>query len=256
MYGPATVLTAGRSTSVDAAHVLNIREPADRAKAVDVLVAGAIVVGAFNGIYALLGDADDPAVPARAAAVKGRPEAQGLALVCPPEHLGEHVALEAPVLQTAYPFDRVQALFRTVHAVGVILPAARPGAPPHIVQAGTILNVWTEERPVSPLRELALEVRRRGRRALAGTSANRTGQPTITDAAEVVDVFSTRVAAILLDDFERVPEPRRRSASLLDLTGPAPRLVREGSVPAAELAAALRELGLADLVVPPNVRRV
>ena len=143
-----------------------------------------------------------------------------------------------------------------MHAVGVILPAALPGAPPHIVQSGTILNVWTEERPESPLRELVRDLRRRGRRALAGTSANRTGEPTITTADEVVEVFSSRVDVILLDDYAHVPEERRRSASIVDLTASVPRLAREGSVSAAELAAELRRLGFDELQVPAGARRV
>jgi tRNA A37 threonylcarbamoyladenosine synthetase subunit TsaC/SUA5/YrdC len=242
--------------SVTTAAMLNIREPGDRARAAAMIADGGIVVCAFNGIYTLLADADAPAAPARAAAAKGRSEAQGLALVCPPEYFGEHVALDAPLLRSTYRFPRVLDLYRSVHAVGVILPAALPGASPHLVRSGTILNVWTEERPRSPLRELVRELRSRGRRALAGTSANRTGEPTITTAAEATALFAEQVDAVLLDDFEHVPEERRRSASLVDLTRPIPRLVREGSVPPDELRTTLRELGLGELAVPAGVRRV
>jgi tRNA A37 threonylcarbamoyladenosine synthetase subunit TsaC/SUA5/YrdC len=242
--------------TVTTAETLSIRDAGDRARAAATIADGGIVICAFNGIYTLLVDADAPAAPARAAAAKGRSETQGLALVCPPEHFDEHVALDAPVLTSAYPFSRVRDLYRSVHAVGVIVPAALPGAPPHLVQSGTILNVWTEERPRSPLRGLIREVRNRGRRALAGTSANRTGEPTITTAAEAIALFSDRVDAILLDDFQHVAEERRRSASLVDLTRPIPRLVREGSVPSDELRTTLRELGLGELAVPADVRRV
>jgi tRNA A37 threonylcarbamoyladenosine synthetase subunit TsaC/SUA5/YrdC len=239
---------------MSAAAILRIRDSADRSRAVDALERGRLVVTAFNGIYALVGDADDPDVVARAATAKGRPEAQGLALVCPPEHLAEHV--DAPRLGTVYRLARIEELYRAVHALGVIAPAARPGAPAHLVQSGTILNVWTEERPVSPLRELVRELRQRGRRALAGTSANRTGRPTITDAAEAIDSFSDSVAAILVDDFDHVPAARRHSASLVDLTGPSPRLVREGSVSAAKLREVLHRFQLGELVIPAAVRRV
>jgi tRNA A37 threonylcarbamoyladenosine synthetase subunit TsaC/SUA5/YrdC len=64
------------------------------------------------------------------------------------------------------------------------------------------------------------------------------------------------VPVILLDNFEAVPWARRRSASIVDLTGSAPRLVREGSVAAAELRAELLRLGLGKLVVPFDVPRV
>jgi L-threonylcarbamoyladenylate synthase len=230
-------------------------EPGARAQAADALAAGEIVVIPFNGIFVLVGDADDPAVPERIAIAKQRPQTKGVALVCPPELLTEHVSLDGPAL-TRRMLPQVQALYGAVHAVGVILPAARPGAPSHAVQAGTILNVWTEQRPASPLRELVLELRLRGGRALAGTSANRSGLPTITDPAEVTAVFAGRVPLILLDTFDAVPPARRHSASIVDLTGPTPSLVREGSVRAAELGAELLRLGLGELAVPAGVPRV
>jgi tRNA A37 threonylcarbamoyladenosine synthetase subunit TsaC/SUA5/YrdC len=233
--------------------LLAVIDAADRARAVESILDGEVIVMAFNGIYALVGDADDPGVPEKIAAAKERPRAKGVALVCPPEFLTEHVAIEAPVLRTTYAFAQIQALQAAVHALGVILPAALPGAPPHVVQRGTILNVWTEERPASPLRELVRELRRRGRRALVGTSANRTGEPTITDAAQVAHVFSDRVPLMLLDSFERVRPERRRSASIVDFTGAAPRLVREGSVARTELRSELRCHDLGALVVAPDV---
>jgi tRNA A37 threonylcarbamoyladenosine synthetase subunit TsaC/SUA5/YrdC len=124
------------------------------------------------------------------------------------------------------------------------------------VQGRTILNVWTEESPSSPLRELVLELRRHGRRALAGTSANRTGEPTITDPDEVAAVFGSRVSVMLLDSTDRVPPARRLSASMVDLTGPTPRLVREGSVPEEELRTEFHRLGLGELAVAPGVVRL
>ena len=90
------------------AAILHIRDTADRTRAADAIAGGAVGVCAYNGIYTLVGDADDPAVPALAAAAKGRPESQGLALVCPPEHLDEHVELDAPLLRSDDSFARVE----------------------------------------------------------------------------------------------------------------------------------------------------
>jgi L-threonylcarbamoyladenylate synthase len=229
-------------------------DPAARAEAADLLVAGETIIIPFNGIFVLVGDADDPAVPEKIAAAKQRPQAKGVALVCPPEFLGEHVATDAAT--TSWTLAQVQKLYSAVHAIGVILPAAEPGAPPHVVQAGTILNVWTEERPSSALRELVLELRRRGRRALVGTSANQSGQPTITESTHATAVFAPRVSMILLDTFDHVPRARRRSASIVDLTGSAPRLARQGSVTAEELREHLRRLQLGELMVRADVPRV
>jgi tRNA A37 threonylcarbamoyladenosine synthetase subunit TsaC/SUA5/YrdC len=236
-----------------ACQILQLTEPAHRSQAVDALIHGQIIITAFNGIFVLVGDADDPTVPQKIAIAKQRPQSKGVALVCPPEFLAEHVALHAPVLQTVYPFAQIQALYRAVHALGLILPATVPGAPPHVVQAGTILNVWTEQPPESPIRQLVLELRQRGRRALVGTSANLTGQPTITVPARVQAVFAGRVPLMLLDTFDRVPPQRQRSASIVDLTHPIPRLVREGSVTAEELRVQLRHLQLGEPVAGPDV---
>jgi tRNA A37 threonylcarbamoyladenosine synthetase subunit TsaC/SUA5/YrdC len=241
---------------VATSEILHLDEPADRVRAVQQLLGGQLIASGFNGIYVLLGDADDPSVAAKVAWAKRRPQARGLALVCPPEFLGEHVNLDRPPLDEDDRFARVQALQRRLHALGVILPAAMPGAPAPVVQAGTILNVWTEQPPTAPLRQLVGELRRRGKRALAGTSANLSGQPTITDPAEVIVVFGRRVSTILLQDFDQVPPARRRSATIVDLTQSQPRLVREGSVPAGELAAELRRLGLGELVIGADVRHV
>jgi tRNA A37 threonylcarbamoyladenosine synthetase subunit TsaC/SUA5/YrdC len=241
---------------VATSEILHLGEQADRVRAVQQLLGGELIASGFNGIYVLLGDADDPSVPAKVAWAKRRPQAKGVALVCPPEFLGEHVNLQTPALHKDYPLAQVQALQRRLHALGVILPAAMPGAPAHVVQAGTILNVWTEQAPTAPLRHLVGELRRRGKRALAGTSANLSGQPTITDAEEVVAVFGQRVSTILLENFDQVPPQRRRSATIVDFTRPQPHLVREGSVPAGELAGELRRLGLGELVIGADVRHV
>jgi tRNA A37 threonylcarbamoyladenosine synthetase subunit TsaC/SUA5/YrdC len=61
---------------------------------------------------------------------------------------------------------------------------------------------------------------------------------------------------MLLDTFDHVPPQRRHSASIVDLTGPVPRLVREGSVTADELREELRECGMGELVVGADVRQV
>ncbi len=236
--------------------VLQLTDSTHRSRAVDALIDGQIIVLAFNGIFVLVGDADDPRVPEKIAAAKGRPQAKGVALVCPPEFLAEHVALDDPLMRSTYLFDKIQALYGAVHALGLILPAAIPGTPHHIVQAGTVLNVWTEQGPQSSLRQLVLQLRQRGRRALVGTSANLAGRPTITDAVEVQVVFSSRVPLILLETFDRVPPQRRHSASIVDLTGQTPRLVREGSVTADELRKELRGRQLGELAAGPDVLRV
>jgi hypothetical protein len=61
---------------------------------------------------------------------------------------------------------------------------------------------------------------------------------------------------MLLDSVDPVPVERRHSASIVDLTGPIPRLIREGSVPEVELRTQFQRLELGELVVAPDVRHV
>ena len=98
-------------------------DPAARAQAAELLTAGEIIIIPFNGIFVLVGDADDPAVPVKIAAAKQRPQAKGVALVCPPEFLDEHVMIDPA---GSWTLTQVQNLYTAVHAVGVILPAADP----------------------------------------------------------------------------------------------------------------------------------
>src|SRR5262249_16734750 len=120
----------------------------------------------------------------------------------------------------------------------------------------TILNVWTEYPPHQPIRQLINELRKHGKRALAGSSANKAGQPTIIDAQEVVDTFKNDIPVMLLDTFEDTPAQYRRSTSVIDFTGPVARLHREGSLSAQELQAQLPHLGLGSVAVGPDVQRV
>jgi hypothetical protein len=86
----------------------------------------------FNGIFVLLGDADDATAPEKIAAAKDRPQTKGVALVCPPEFLGERVDLETRALREYHPLERVQELQRRLHALGILPALAR--TPAHVVQ--------------------------------------------------------------------------------------------------------------------------
>ncbi len=230
---------------------LSITDPASIQLAAERIADGEIVIAGFNGIFVILGDADRPDVADKITVVKNRPHSKTVALVCPPEYLAEHVDLQA--LEQYHPFSQVLRLYRSVPAIGLILPAAIPGAPPHVVQAGTILNVWTEYPPHQPLRRLVSALRSHGKRALVGTSANKAGQPTLTDPRQAVATFGREIGLMLLDTFETTPVQYRRSTSIIDFTGPQTRLHRIGSLSAQELQERLSPLGLGELTIGPEV---
>ena len=82
-----------------------------------------------------------------------------------------------------------------------------------------------------PAHDVARELSRRCG-PLVATSANRHGEPALAGAAEVVEAFP---GLVVLDG----GECRGVASTVVDLTGPEPRLVRAGAVPWEDVAAAL-----------------
>lgn len=205
----------------------------------------------FNGGYALLGDVDRVAAADAIFELKRRPRAKTLSLVTDPRFWGGFVDLDHPAM-TRHPLDRAAALHDRLHAVGIVYPADRAKAPAHLVEDGTILNVWSRYGPLIALQEAC---RDRGLRALLGASANISGAPTATTIDEMRAAFGDDLPLIVAED-PAVPPNRRQSVSLVDLCGPAPTLLREGNTTEDEVRTALAEVGLGRLVVSPSVVRL
>ncbi|WP_435771687.1 L-threonylcarbamoyladenylate synthase [Nocardioides sp. SYSU DS0651] len=73
---------------------------------------------------------------------------------------------------------------------------------------------------------------------LAVSSANLTGMPAALDAGEAMDMLGESVAVVVDDG----PAPGGVASTILDTTGPRPRLLRLGAVSVEEIDAALAEL--------------
>ena len=200
---------------------------------------------AFNGIYGLFTNVEDESANNRILQIKDRPNDKNLVLVSAPENLNEHVDFS----NAHYSHEQIAQLQKYLHALGVILPAGS-GAPKHIAsnknEQSTVLSIWTE---YEPLRRLITKFRQLGGRALAGTSANKSQQPTHNDTEEVWQDFKTDVDFIVTADFNYLPEIRRRSTSVIDLTQPRPRLHRLGNVTQEEIQEGLLKFGFPDLHV-------
>ena len=222
---------------------------ADLDRVAELIAQGEIVAFGFNGIFAFLGDADQPVAARRMAAAKGQADDKPLALVCPPECLDEFVDLTHAAVAPGR-FARIRQLQTRLHGLGAILPAAGLNLPSYAQQDGTVLNVWFELPPASPARYLHERLRTMGVRTMIGTSANRHGEPTYTDPTHALRVFGGRIAAVVSHDLRRVRPEHLVSSSMVDFTRDRPTLLRHGSVPAAALRTAIRELGLGDLAVP------
>lgn len=222
-------------------------------RSAEIIKAGGIIAFPFNGVFGIFGDIDSVQAVDDILIAKGRPRDRKLIQVCLPERSRELVDFS----RTPHNEQDVINLWKDVHALGIIAPAATT-APYHLVvrereDFATVLNIWTE---YEPLRRMIEHFRKVGGRALVGTSANKSDQPTHWRFDELKEDFRYSLDALVEADFFHLPEIRRRSTTVIDLTSDQPRLHREGNVPEDELKEALRRNGFPELHVPRDVIRV
>ena len=86
--------------------------------------------------------------------------------------------------------------------------------------------------PLPWLRSLVREISQ----PLTATSANLSGGNELADPAEVIALFRGRVDIVV----DGGPAPGGAPSTIVDLTAPEPRILREGSIPAARIGAVLR----------------
>lgn len=230
---------------------LRVSDPEHVITAADFIVRGDIIILAFNGVFALVCDIDNENSAKDIFKVKSRPLDRGLAIVCPPpQYIDEFIDLCCVDL---HHLRLIKQFYGSVHAVGALLPADKSNTPNYLVKNDAVLNIWTEYPPLCQLMD---HLRSKKVRALVGTSANKSGYPTHNDPELVFEEFKHDVPCMLLDDFRHLPLQRRKSTSIVDFTVHPPRLFREGSLTADEIRQSLRNLGLGDLAVDDDVKKV
>lgn len=89
-----------------------------------------------------------------------------------------------------------------------------------------------------PNHQLCLELVRRVGHPIAVTSANISGMETQKTAPEVAAQLGDRVPLVL----DGGPNPEQQASTLVDFTGPTPRLLREGAFPLSKLRQAIPNL--------------
>lgn len=217
----------------------------------EVIKAGGIVAFPFNGIFGLFGDADNEEAAEKIINAKNRPKDKKLILVPDLGHIEELVDLR----KVNFPVDRILSLWRSIHALGLILPAATT-APGHLVikdEIDTVLPIWTEYKPLITMMG---HFRKLGHRALVGTSANKSGMPTHYEFEPLWQDFSHDVDAVVEANFDHLPPTRLKSTTVVDLTNSHPRLHRLGNVDEEELREALAKNGFPELVVLRDIIQV
>ncbi|RMH72372.1 MAG: threonylcarbamoyl-AMP synthase [Actinomyces sp.] len=182
-----------------------------------VLAGGGLVVVPTDTVYGLVAAGDDAAAVARIFAAKRRPIEHRIAALVP----DTSVAATLVVLGEAG--RRLADAFwpGALTLVGHRTPAAAPV----VVGDEHTLGVRCPDHEL--VRALA---RRLG--PLAATSANRSGTPTPLDASAAAAALE--VAPDLVVDGGRLGAT---ASTVVDLTGPVPRIRRDGALPAAEVRA-------------------
>lgn len=241
---------------VEIAVRLNASDESHLSTVAGIIREGGIVAFPFNGIYGLFGDMDQPDAAEAIYAAKGRPPGQKLIAVVVPERISEHVDFA----RVSHTEQQIRELWVDIHALGIILPALlvpEGGAPAHLTvtegEKATILNIWTEYHP---LRKMIEYFHALGGRGLVGTSANKSGEQTHHRFDSLCRDFSLNVNALVEGYFDHLPPERRKSTTIIDLTGSYPRLRRAGNVSEEELRQALSRHEFPELMVEDDVIKV
>lgn len=189
------------------------------AQAVRALSAGQVVAMPTDTVYGLAADPFSTGGADRLFLLKRRPREHDLpVLVCD--------EAQALAMATAVPASARVLMERFwPGALTVVLPR-RPDLRADLGADDATVGVRCPAHPVP----LAVA---RAHGPIATTSANHHGEPTATSAAEVVSVFGDTVA-VVLDGGPCEGAP----STVVDCTGPHPRLLREGRIPWAEVLAA------------------
>lgn len=168
-------------------------------------------------LYGLAADGLSPTALARVNRLKRKPQDAPVLL------------LLAGAEQIATLSDRVPELFLQLAErfwpgpLTLVVPA-REGLPPQITQRGTVaVRV--------PGLTLPRQIAARLGGPISGVSANRSGAAPCRRALDVAEVFGNEIDLIL----DGGPTPAGAPSTILDLSGPRPRLVRDGVVPLSAL---------------------
>ena len=197
--------------------------PAGIAEAAALLRAGALVAFGTETVYGLGADATDARAVAGIFAAKRRPRFNPL--IC---HYPDPVAPFADVAATPLA-ERLAGMFWP-GPLTLILPRREPGRVALLTGAG--LPSLAVRVPAHPVARALLAL---VGRPVAAPSANRSGRISPTRAEDVLAELDGRIAAVL----DSGPCAVGVESTVLDLTGPAPVLLRPGGVAAEALRAAL-----------------
>ena len=188
-----------------------------------------VIAGPTETVYGF-GSTTDPVAVDRVLETKGRPPGKPVLLLVTGRRM-----LAGVGLRLTEAGERFAAAFWP-GPLTLVLPGGERSLPDSLRgPEGGIAVRWTSHAGAARLVEVLGS-------PITSTSANRPGMPPALDASEVQEAFGAEVsrgALLVLDAGRLVPSA---PSSLVDCTGPAPRLLREGAVPAADLRSVVPSL--------------
>ena len=205
--------------------------PADLARAADLLRAGETVAFPTETVYGLGADARDERAVARIFEAKGRPQDNPLIV-----HIADKKELYTLVREVS---SAAETLMDAYWPGPLTLIFSRADTIPAAVSGG--LDTLAVRLPAHPV---ARELIRLCGFPVAAPSANRSGSPSPTTAAHVVQDLDGRVAAIVDGGACGVGV----ESTVVDMTGPVPRVLRPGGVTVEMLRDAVGKVEVDDAV--------
>lgn len=186
--------------------------------AVSALRDGALVVLPTDTVYGIAADAFDPSAVARLLQAKGRGRNMP-----PPVLIGEPATLDALVAER--PAAWLQEMLNQLWPGPLtVVVRAQPSLTWDLGDThGTVaVRVPADERALAVLRKAG---------PTAVSSANLNGEPTAVTVDEAQQKFGASVAVYL----DGGPSPAAVPSTILDVTGPIPRVLRDGAIDLATL---------------------
>lgn len=187
------------------------------ARGVQILAGGGVVAIPTDTLYGLAADALNAQAIDRVYLAKGRPDDMPLPVLVSGREQCDQVALISPDLE---PLVRGLAQVYWPGPLTLVLPVA-PGLPDRLTAGHNTVAVRMPDHPVPLALAGALG------RPITGTSANRSGEPDISDAAELRRVLAQRVDGIIVSG----PEPVGGASTIVAVSGDGVTLLREGILP-------------------------
>jgi len=184
--------------------------------------AGELVAYPTETFYGLAADPRNPQSVDRIFEAKGRPEKMALPLIA-----ADRAAVLMCVSELSGTAERLAAAFWP-GALTLVLPASRE-LPRRLLGGGVTVGVRISSHPI------AAALARAVGGPIVATSANRSGRPAVTSAAEVAAELGDAVAMIL----DGGPTHGGQASTVLDLTREPPAVIRSGAVPLSALEAVL-----------------